>query len=107
MRDKIMRVRLTKLELATIRVAAEARNLSLSELCRRTALGVRLPPRAFDRRDAELLARLLVGLGKIGSNLNQLVRAVHSGKVSLAESAVASTLCEVDGLRQKIRELLQ
>ncbi len=107
MRDKIMRFRLTNPELAIIRVAAEARNLSLSELCRRTALGVRLPRRAFDHRDAEMLTRLLVGLGKIGSNLNQLVRAVNSGKVSLAESAVVSTLREVDDLRQKIRELLQ
>ncbi|MET3614754.1 hypothetical protein ABID16_003091 [Rhizobium aquaticum] len=107
MRNKLMKVRLTQSELATILEAAEAKGLTVSELCRRSALGVRLPRRRLDRRDAEILARLLASLGKIGSNLNQLVRAVNIGKVPIDDNATVSTLRDIDYLRQHIREILQ
>ncbi|HEY0466579.1 MAG TPA: plasmid mobilization relaxosome protein MobC [Polyangiaceae bacterium] len=73
-------VRLSGDERAAVKAAADRAGLTEGSYARQQMLGappprqVRRPP--VDRRE---LARLLAETGKIGSNLNQLTKAVHTG----------------------------
>ncbi len=81
-RDYILPVRLSQDERAAIDAAAERAGLTVGSYARQVLLGapaprqVRRPP--VERRE---LVRLLGELGKIGGNLNQLAKSVHSGIV--------------------------
>jgi hypothetical protein len=81
-RDSVLPVRLAADERATLDAAAEKAGLTTSSYARQAMLGapaprqVRRPP--VERQE---LARLLAELGKVGSNLNQLAKAVNSGIV--------------------------
>ena len=55
MRDKIVRIRVSDAELSALKSLAAARGLSLSDLLRRAALGIRMPARRFDHADAAIL----------------------------------------------------
>ncbi|MCV3765155.1 plasmid mobilization protein [Rhizobium sp. TRM95796] len=107
MRDKIIRVRATTDELALIQDLAKSRGMSLSEMVRRSALGVRMPAAALDRRDLAELARTLAALGRIGGLLNQLVRRAHSGKLTGHDAELSKTLAGVDALRAHLREIIR
>lgn len=85
---------------------AVARGLTLSDLVRRAALSVRMPARRFDRTHAALLTRTLGELGRIGGNLNQLVRCANSGKLVGHDAELASTLAELDVLRAHVRDIV-
>jgi len=81
-RDRILTVRLSAEERATIDEAAERAGLVVGSYARQAMLGapaprqVRRPP--VERRE---LARLLAELGHIGGNLNQLAKAANTGVV--------------------------
>ena len=106
MRNRIVRVRVTDDEVARIRDLARARGLSASEMVRRASLGVRMPARSFDQTHAELLARTLGELGRIGGNLNQAIRRANAGKLTGHDAELSKTIDGIDALRQRIRSLL-
>lgn len=107
MRDQIIRIRTTHAEAATMKDLAVARGLSLSELIRRVALGVRMPARSFDATHIALLAQTLGELGRIGGNVNQLARRANSGKLSGHDAELAKALVELDALRGRLREIIR
>ena len=78
-RDRILTVRLSTEERATVDEAAERAGLVVGSFARQAMLGapaprqVRRPP--VERRE---LARLLAELGHIGGNLNQIARAANT-----------------------------
>lgn len=81
-RDYILPIRLSQDERAVVEAAAERAGLSVGSYARQTLLGaptprqVRRPP--VERKE---LVKLLAELGKIGSNLNQIAKAVNSGSL--------------------------
>lgn len=97
-RDRHITVRLSADERAAVDAAAERAGLTPGSYARQVLLGapaprqVRRPP--VERRE---LARLLGELGKIGGNLNQLAKSVHSGVLVYGGDfdAVNSSLLEV------------
>lgn len=107
MRDQIVRIRTTRQEAATMKDLAAARGLSLSELVRRAALGVRMPARAFDATHVALLTQTLGELGRVGGNLNQLARRANAGKLSGYDAELAVSLAELDALRGRLREIIR
>lgn len=106
MRQSIIRFRASEDERNDLMARANARGLTVSELVRRSGLGVRLPAARFDQRQSRTLMRLLGQLAKIGSNLNQITRAVNSRRLTGHSHQLAITLSEIDRLRAQIRELL-
>lgn len=107
MRDQTIRIRTTADEMAQIRKLATARGLSISEMLRRAALGVRMPIRGFDHTHVVLLTRTLSELGRIGGNVNQLARLANTGKLAGHDAELAQTLAGVDLLRDRIREIVR
>tara|TARA_R110000850_G_scaffold86091_1_gene185600 strand:+ start:556 stop:879 length:324 start_codon:yes stop_codon:yes gene_type:complete len=106
MRDQINRIRTSTEETSRIKELAKARSLSISELMRRAALSVRMPVRKFDATALVLLTRILAELGRIGGNLNQLVRRANRGQLIGHDVELRQTLSSVDGLRNRLRGLL-
>ena len=106
MRDRIIRLRVTEVEASTMKDLAAARGLSLSDMVRRAALGVRMPTRSFDQTHANVLARTLGELGRIGGNLNQMVRRANGGRLAGHDAELSETLSGIDALRQRLRDLL-
>lgn len=106
MRDRIIRIRASTEELSKIEELAKGRGLSISEMIRRAAFGVRMPARTFDASHIILLTRTLAELGRVGGNLNQLVRRANSGKLAGHDADLASTLSGIDNLRDRLRELI-
>ncbi|WP_426231055.1 plasmid mobilization protein [Pararhizobium sp. DWP3-4] len=106
MRVRIVRVRTTDTEFSKMKDIATARGLSISELIRRAALGTRMPARAFDATDAALLAHMLGGLGRVGGNLNQLVRLANAGRPMGGDVDLSQVLADVNALRSRLRRLL-
>jgi hypothetical protein len=94
--------RLLPEERAVIDAAASAVGLTAGSYAREVLLGapaprpVRSPP--AERRE---LARLLGELGKIGSNLNQLAKASHTG-AAVYQSEIMVTLGGLHVLRDAI-----
>ena len=76
-------VRLTPIEYAQAVLAAQGYGIGISELMRRRLLGVRLPnPPAEEKLNAQAVA----ALNRIGINLNQIAKRMHSvGAVNIDE----------------------
>lgn len=106
MRARIVRVRTTDTEFSRMKDIATARGLSISELIRRAALGTRMPARTFDANHASVLARTLSEIGRVGGNLNQLVRLANSGRIAGRDEELSRLLSDVDAVRFRLRELL-
>lgn len=106
MRARIVRVRTTDTEFSRMKDIATARGLSISELIRRAALGTRMPARTFDANHAVVLARTLSEIGRVGGNLNQLVRLANSGRIAGRDEELSRILADVDAVRFRLRELL-
>lgn len=106
MRDHIIRIRTSPEETSKIQELAKGRGLSISELMRRAALSARMPERKFDATDFVLLTRTLAELGRIGGNLNQLVRRANRGQLIGHDVDLRQTLSCVDELRNHLRGLL-
>ena len=95
-RDRVLPIRLSAEERAAIEAAAEKAGLATGSYGRQVLLSapaprqVRRPP--VERRE---LARLLGEVGKLGSNLNQIAKAVHMGQLVYTgelDSALAGVL---------------
>ena len=106
MRSRIVRVRTSDTEFSKIKDIAKARGLSISELVRRAALGTRMPARTFDANNTAVLARTLSEIGRVGGNLNQLVRLANSGRIAGRDDELSRVLADVDVVRSRLRELL-
>lgn len=106
MRNRMTRVRVNETEERQIKDLASARGLSVSQLIRHATLSTRMPKRRFDRSHVALLARLLGELGRVGGNLNQLVRRAHNGKLVGHDAELDRTLAQIDMLRECIREVV-
>lgn len=74
-RDKIIPVRFTFSEKDFVQTVANKFNISLSEFIRRSTLRRRMPPQAV----AEINRKTYQELCRIGNNLNQLMRQLHTG----------------------------
>lgn len=85
---------------------ATARGLSISELIRHAALGTCMPARTFDASHAALFAQTLGAMGRVGGNLNQLVRLANSGRIKGHHDELSRILADIDVLRSRLRELL-
>lgn len=107
MRDQIIRIRATGDEVAKIRGFAISRGLTISQMMRCAALGVSMPARMLDHSHITLLTSTLGELGRIGGNLNQLVRRAHVGKFPGHETELVHTLDEINVLRDGLRELIK
>lgn len=106
MRNRIIRVRCTEAEATTMKNLAKSRGLSLSDMVRRAALGVRMPARTFDQTHAAVLVRTLGEFGRVGGNLNQLVRRANGGRLAGHDAELSEALSGIDALRQRIRDML-
>ncbi|WP_340161837.1 plasmid mobilization relaxosome protein MobC [uncultured Hoeflea sp.] len=106
MRDQIVRCRVSSAEIVKMKDLATARGVSLSDLIRRAALGVRLPSVKMDRTEIVLLTQVLGHLGRIGGNINQLSRRANSGKLSGHDAELTDTLVGINALRDRLREII-
>ena len=89
-RPHVAQMRVTAEERAQLEAAAERAGLSVGAFMRQQCLGTP-GPRATRRPPVEraALAQLLAQLGKCGSNLNQIARALNSGDAPPPETAAA------------------
>jgi len=106
MRDRIIRIRASGEELAKIKALARGRGLSISDMMRRAACGVRMPSRTLDGSHIIMLTRTLAELARVGGNLNQLVRRANSGKLIGHDAELTTTLSSINTLRDRLREIM-
>lgn len=107
MRDRIIRIRASTEEMSKIEALAKGRGLSISEMMRRATFGVRMPVRRFNASNIVLLTRTLGEVGRIGGNLNQLVRRANSGKLVGYDAELSNALSGINALRDRIREVIE
>ncbi len=96
-------IRFTPEEREEVEKAASQAGLTMSSYGRLQMLKEK-PPRSVRRPpvEVEAIARLLAALGKIGSNLNQIARAINSGdqRRALIDDAIAEAEAFKDHLRR-------
>ena len=99
-RTDVVRARVTVAEKAHVALQAQAVGLDVTEYVRRRVLGHQLPS-VRAQADARLIAdvnRLGIELRSIGINVNQLARAVHTGRgVRVDWAAVYDRLQQLTG----------
>ena len=106
-RTTSIRLRCTEHERAAIRAVAEDAGFSVGALLRLLALGdagprsVRRPP--VERAE---LARLLGQIGKIGSNVNQIAKALHTTRNLPSWSELAEIKAEIAVMRGAVLKAL-
>lgn len=89
---------LTQAELDSIRATAEARGMTVSSLVRAAVLGLPVPNRRTGV-DAEAVA----ALNRVGVNLNQITKALHTGALTKAQvEALAALYRQISTLVQQI-----
>ena len=97
-------LRLTPEERAAVVAAAEVAGLGPSSFARLATLQAAGGPRPDLRRKPDAfrldLARVLGGLGRIGSNVNQIARVANS-------SGDVASIVAIDHLRGQLQELTQ
>ena len=99
-RRKRLLVRLDDAEYAEIVAGSEAAGLTLASYAREKVLsGSPRKPSRRPQRDAALLARVLAELGRIGSNLNQIARALNLGDTR----GLGDTLAELSAGLKELR----
>ena len=105
MRERTIRLRVSVEELTRIQDLARSRGLSLSDLIRRAALGIRMPARSFDQTHAAVLVRTLAELGRIGGNVNRLSRRANAGKLSGHDTELIRPLTDQNPLTHSLRPM--
>ena len=102
-------VRLSKEERE--RLDAEAGSLSVSAYIRHRLFEAPTPRRAYRRpvQDDKALGEVLAALGqsRIGNNLNQLAKAVHSGSLPVTPETEAAILAACASVQQMSGQLVQ
>lgn len=106
-RNRLIHLRCTEHERAAIKAVAEEAGLSVGALLRLLALGdagpraVRKPP--IERAE---LARLLGAIGKVGSNINQIAKAIHTTRNLPSWSELAEIKAEIASMRAALLRAL-
>jgi hypothetical protein len=106
-RDALIHVRCTHHERAAIKAAADQAGLSVGAFLRALALGdaglraVRKPP--VERAE---LVRLLGHIGKLGSNVNQIAKAVHTTNNLPSWSELAAIQADIETMRIALMKAL-
>lgn len=97
-------IRLTSVQAERLETEAEAFGLTKGSLVKsRIFDGVQ--PRRVPRPDQQELARIVAQLGKLGSNVNQLARAVNSGRApapATTERAIELARQSLDQIRAEV-----
>ena len=106
-RGKFVAVRCSAAEYAAINAAAAQAGHSIGAYLRMAALGS-AGPRAVRRPpvEKEALARLLGEIGKLGSNVNQIARAVNTTGDLPARPELAAIGAEVRAMRAALMKAL-
>lgn len=93
------------------RLDAEAGSLSVSSYIRHRLFEAPTPRRAYRRpvQDDKALGQVLAALGqsRIGNNLNQLAKAVHSGSLPVTPETEAAILAACASVQQMSGQLVQ
>ena len=79
-RHSVLRLRVNAAELAVIQEKANEMHLPVSGWLRHAALSRQLPQRPVPAVNRETYAEL----GRIGSNINQMVKQAHQGRIAVA-----------------------
>jgi hypothetical protein len=106
-RERLIHLRCTDHERAAIKAVAEEAGFSVGALLRLLALGD-AGPRAVRRPPAERaeLVRILGELGKIGSNVNQIAKAIHTTRNLPSWSELAEIKADIATLRAAVLKAL-
>jgi transposase len=101
-RTQRVEVRLTSFEEKSLQELAEEAGLSLSDFIRREALGSKPRLQKADP-DRAIFIKSLAELGKIGSNVNQLAKAINTDlakgvKASVPGDAITAAMASVQSL---------
>lgn len=114
-RGSVKPVRFDPAELARIEAAADRQGLAFGSFVRAAALAAAegkglaaLPVRSVRRKpvDKELMARLLGQLGKVGGNLNQIVKMAYGGLDRAGRAEAAEVLIELRAIVPLILEAM-
>jgi len=97
-RSTVVPIRLTQIERDELQSKARDASVSLSEYVRRAAFLRRLPPRSVPEVNRETY----VELARVGNNLNQLMRAIHEGRVQVL---LPEALAQVQDVLTQFKEL--
>ena len=106
-RNHAIKVALNDNELAEVQQRARATGLSASSFGRASMLGTpgpraqRTPP-----IHAELLARAIAALNKVGSNLNQMAHALNAGGAMQTAQECFAALAETRAAAAAIRQIV-
>jgi len=98
-------VRFTPEEAERIKQIAEAKGLTVSELIRRSVLGLPIPERMSPKRLAkrnEIFRKYLTEVNRIGVNINQIAR--YCNKYREVDTLVLERLVEIE---RELGELLE
>jgi hypothetical protein len=106
-RKRLIHLRCTDHERAAIKAVAEEAGFSVGALLRLLALGD-AGPRAVRRPPVERaeLARLLGELNKIGSNVNQIAKAIHTTRNLPSWSELAEIKADIAVMRASVLKAL-
>jgi hypothetical protein len=106
-RKRLIHLRCTDHERAAIKAVAEEAGFSVGALLRLLALGD-AGPRAVRRPPIERaeLARILGQIGKIGSNVNQIAKAIHTTRNLPSWSELAEIKADIATVRAAVLKAL-
>lgn len=106
-RNRLIHLRCTEYERAAIKAVAEQAGLSVGAFLRALALGD-TGPRAVRRPPIERaeLARLLGHIGKLGSNINQIAKAIHTTRNLPSWSELAIIKEDIAAMRAALLKAL-
>jgi hypothetical protein len=106
-RKRLIHLRCTDHERAAIKAVAEEAGFSVGAFLRLLALGD-AGPRAVRRPPAEHaeLARILGELGKTGSNVNQIAKAIHTTRNLPSWSELAEIKADIATVRAAVLKAL-
>lgn len=104
-KSRIVPVRFSPEDYATLESAASSRSISVSEIIRKGALGVEASGGGLTEEDRDLFTALREEVRMAGSGINQIAVKLHAG--SKAGAGVSQVEClELDRELRSLRELL-
>lgn len=105
-RTKRVEIRLTEAEEKTLSELAMASGLTISDHVRKVSLGIK--PKIYKATpERAALIKGLADLGKIGSNINQIARALNTDiaiqqRTNVSSSLITAALFEIHSLSQNL-----
>ena len=106
--SQVTHVRLPQSEHEQFVTASKRLGESRSRLLRRAVRDIIQRPAQLSDQELTALTEAVYQLNAVGRNLNQLVRAIHLGKVTVMEGAhVDTVLSAVAALDKRITELVE